>query len=391
MRQSIPLGRIAGIAIGAHWSVLVIAGLLTGGLATGVMPVAAPGRSPVTYWLSAVAVSIVFLACLLAHELAHALTARHYGIPVRRITLWLLGGVSELAADPPSPRADLLVAAAGPIMSVACGVVAAGLSVGAQVIGASPLLVASLIWLAVVNGILAVFNLLPGAPLDGGRIVRALVWRVRGDREAGERVAAALGNFVGILLVALGALEVLVARNASGLWLALIGLFLSWAAGAEQRQSRLRTLLAGVTVADVARTVPVCGYDTQTIDAFVRTVAVRCPYRTFPVLSIDGRPVGMVSLGRLAAVPEDRRTTVRLHEVAAPAMTLRPDQPLLEAARLATNGQLIAVVDRGLLVGVVSGTDLVRAMELTALGCPPTATSELRDTDTTLTPPRLGL
>ncbi|GAA3515096.1 site-2 protease family protein [Actinocatenispora rupis] len=394
MRQTISLGRIAGIPVGVHWSVLFIMFLLADGLALTVLPAAAPHQPAAAYWAGGLGAAVAFFACLLAHELAHALVARHYGVPVRRITLWLLGGVSELGGDPPSPKADLLVALAGPAASVLCGALAAGAAVAAQAAGAPRLAAASLLWLATINGILAAFNLLPGAPLDGGRVLRAVIWRVRGDRAAGTRAAAYTGGLLGTLLVVAGVLEVLLTRSLSGIWLALVGMFLSWAAGAEQRTAALTDLVSGATVGDIVHTVPVCGYESQTVDAFVRSVASRCTYRQFPVLTIGGQVLGTVSLGRLAQVPTPARATVQLGSLVVPIRghdLLRADQPLVDALRLASAGRLVPVLDRtGILAGVVTGTDIAHAVELAALGVPPDAGGG----DVGLAtgpPPRIGL
>ena len=169
----IPLGHYGGVRVDAHWSVLVIVALLTELLAASVLPDAAPHHSRAAYIGIAAAGAVVFLAGLLAHELAHALVARHYGMPVQRITLWMLGGMTELGGEPPSPRADALVAAAGPATSLVLGGGFAGLAW----LAGGGLLGSALAWLAVVNVFLGVFNLLPGAPLDGGRLLRALLWR----------------------------------------------------------------------------------------------------------------------------------------------------------------------------------------------------------------------
>src|SRR5262245_33280144 len=156
MRQTVQLGRIAGIPIGVHWSVLVIMLLLAQGLATVILPATAPGRQPGAYWATAIVAAVLFLASLLAHELSHALVALHYRMGVRRVTLWLLGGVAELGGAPPSPRADLLVALAGPLASLACAGVFTGAAFAANALALPPVVVAGFAWLAAVNVVLAI-------------------------------------------------------------------------------------------------------------------------------------------------------------------------------------------------------------------------------------------
>jgi Zn-dependent protease len=242
------------------------------------------------------------MASLLAHELAHALVARHHGVRVRRITLWLLGGVAELDGRAPHPRGDLLIAAAGPLVSLSTGVVFAVAAVAVLALGGGPLATAALAWLAVVNTVLAVFNLLPGAPLDGGRVLAAALWWLRGDRAAAHRTACRAGVVLGWLLVAAGLTQILTA-NLGGLWLAVLGWFLAGAAQAENTDEVLRTSLARLRAGDVMTPSPACGYTTQSVANFVTTVAWQRPYRTFPVLDPGGRLAGVVSLAQLARVP----------------------------------------------------------------------------------------
>jgi Zn-dependent protease/CBS domain-containing protein len=375
MQQSLRLGRIRGIDVGAHWSVLIITLLLVQILATSILPGSVPRRSDVAYWSVALVASVAFLASLLAHELAHALVARHYGIRVRRITLWLLGGVSELESEAPNPRADLLVALAGPAASMASAVIFAAGAVVSRIAGLPSLAVAALAWLTLVNLTLAVFNLLPGAPLDGGRVLRAILWRASGDRAAAQRRAGRAGSALGALLGAAGITEIVITGSWSGLWLVLIGWFLMSAAGAEIADTQARTALGSMRVADVMTTPPICGYASQTVDAFVHAVARHHPHRHFPVVDLDGHPLGVLSLAQLSRVPASQRGLVRLREVAlTPVAILTPTQPLAEAVATAGRRELSPVVEDGRLVGVLTRGDLTRAIDLGMLGVRPDAT-----------------
>ncbi|HEU5109608.1 MAG TPA: site-2 protease family protein, partial [Micromonosporaceae bacterium] len=176
MRQTVRLGRVAGIPVGVHWSVLVVLVLLAQGLAAAVLPAAVPGRPGWQYWVVAAGTTVLFVASLLAHELAHALAALRCGVRVERVTLWLLGGVAELSGQPARPRQELGIAAVGPLTSLAAG----GVFFAATVMSAGrlpELAVVAVAWLAWINLVLALFNLLPAAPLDGGRVLRALLWQ----------------------------------------------------------------------------------------------------------------------------------------------------------------------------------------------------------------------
>jgi len=372
MRQSVRLGRVAGIDIGANWSALVIAALLGYLLAANVLPMGAPGQSGLAYALVAVVVAALFLAGLLGHELAHALVARHHGVGVRRITLWLLGGVSELESEPSSARAEFQIAIAGPAASLVFAAVAGVGAVAAAAAGAGALIVVGLSWLTAVNVLLAVFNLLPGAPLDGGRVVRAAVWKLRGDRDRAQVAAGRAGVVVGIVLGALGLLQVFLLGTFTGLWLVLIGWFLVSAANAETAGVRLQRALEGRSVRDIMTADPVYGREDQTVDAFVADTAARHPHTMYPVVDSDRRLVGVVRLADLARVPESGRAQVPLRDVVTPTTEL-PDiaatEPASTAARnLSPATPLLPVTEDHRLVGVVSAGDVAHAMALASLG-----------------------
>ena len=251
MRQDIRLGRVAGVAVGANWTVGVILVLIGWLLGASVLPGAVPHQAHGLYWSAAVAGAVLFLASLLAHETAHAVVARRNGVRVRSITLWMLGGIAELEGEPPDAGADLRIALAGPATST----LAAGVFLGAAAlpgaVGAAAVAVAAAQWLAVMNGLLAAFNLLPGAPLDGGRALRALLWRHYGDRRRAEATAARAGQFLGAAVTAFGVFELLAWRSFGGLWLVLAGWFLLAAASTEQQAAVAAAALAGVRIADI--------------------------------------------------------------------------------------------------------------------------------------------
>lgn len=367
MRQTIRLGRVAGIPIGAHWSALAIVLLLTWTLAAVVLPGVVPGQPAGVYWGTAVLGALALLACLLAHEMSHALVAHHYGMVVRSVTLWLLGGVAELDGEPPSARADLAVAAAGPLASLALAAASGLLYALAAAAGLPALAVGTLAWLAVVNLILALFNLLPGAPLDGGRVLRAVLWARLGDRRRAALIATRSGHVLGLALVGLGLAEVLFTGSLGGLWLALLGWFMISAANAEGSLTAVRAGLSGVRAADVMAADPVSGLATQTVADFLATVAARHRHRLFPVCDEAGRPVGTISLAGLRG----RDPAAPLGAVCVPLArvpVVGPDADLGEVlTRQAPGVGMLLVVRDGVLVGMITSTDLQRALELSEL------------------------
>lgn len=227
------LGRIFGIEVSANIGVLVIGGLLAWSLASMVLPQSAPGLVDRSYWAAGALGAGLFLISLLAHELAHSVVARRNGVEVLGITLWMFGGVSEMAEDPETPGADFRITAAGPATSLGLGGVFLGLSVLLSAVAAPEIFVVLCTWLGLINLVLGVFNLLPGAPLDGGRLVAVALWKWHGDRGRAHIGAAKCGRVVGLGLVVLGIVEMYQLGGISGLWTVLIGWYLFSAARSE--------------------------------------------------------------------------------------------------------------------------------------------------------------
>jgi Zn-dependent protease len=371
MKQSLRLGRIAGIPVGVNWSVLVILVLITDIVAVNILPRADAGRPTSLYWAIAIPTALLFLVSLLAHEAAHAIVARRKGVGVRSITLWMLGGVAQLDGEPPNARADLAIAAAGPLTSLVAGAVLLGAAEGASTLGTPAAITAALAWTGATNAFLAVFNLLPGAPLDGGRILRALVWMRSGDRGRGERAATGAGHIVGAGLTGVGVAQLLVLGQTGGLWLMLIGWFLIWAAGAERRSRALQAAAAGVRIGDLMVRDPDCAPAWRPIGEFIATVAMRSRQSVFPVTGFDGEPSGVVTLTRLCRVPPERAGD-RVDSVAFPLPAdyrAAPDDPASSlVGRAPIAGALLAVVTTGgRVVGMVTADDLGRLLQQSML------------------------
>jgi Zn-dependent protease len=371
MKQSLRLGRIAGIPVGANWSVLVILVLITDIVAGNILPRADAGRSAGLYWAIAIPTALLFLASLVAHEAAHALVARRKGLGVRSITLWMLGGVAQLDGEPPTARADFAIAAAGPLTSLVFGGVLLLSAEAASSLGSPGVLVAALAWTGATNAFLAVFNLLPGAPLDGGRILRAIVWMRSGDRARGERAATGAGQVVGAALVGVGLVELIMLGDTGGLWLMLIGWFLVWAAGAEAKSRAAQEAAAGVHVRDLMVHDPDCAAAWRPIREFIVTIALCSRQSVFPVTGLDGDPCGVVTLRRLSRVPAARAGD-RIDTVAVPLppeYRAAPDDPVSSLlGRPPIAGEMLAVVvTNGRVVGMITADDLRRLVQQSML------------------------
>lgn len=365
--HGIPLGRWAGIPVRAHWSALVTLVLFAAVIAGVYLPETEPGASVAGYVLAGVLTTLALFVTLLAHELAHAVTARHYGLGVRRITLWMLGGLTEIEGDSPTARADAAIAGAGPGASLAIG----GLLSGAAVLLRGAGLVGDVVaWLALMNLALGIFNLLPGAPLDGGRLLRALLWWRTGERDEAAEAAARAGRVLGITLVALGLLGMLVGYL-SGVWLALLGWFIVTGAASERYAARAEAL-HGLTARDAMTPTPRVVPSWWTCDALVSSLTPQTAKQPiFPLVDLDGRLTGIVTLADLDRVPLAHwpDTPVRDVEEHRVLLQVAPDADLADLLLpLHLRGGFGIVTDDGRPLGVVTEQDLARLAQLSRAG-----------------------
>lgn len=360
MRTHISLGRLFGIEVGLHYSWFLIAALIVLGLG-GYFRAVNPGWSSALVWSLAALTGLLFFVSLVLHELAHSLVAKARHLPVRSITLFALGGVSQIEKGANSAQTEFRMAIAGPLASVVLGAVALLLAWAAgwqpAAIEATPL-VTMLVWLGYINIALAAFNMIPGYPLDGGRVLRALVWWKTGDGDRATRCAARTGQAVGALFIAWGLGRFLLGANFGGIWLALIGLFLLQAAGQSYAEVDLRRRLLGIRVADVMTrdcpTVDAC----SNLESFIEDQVLHTGRRCF-IVEANGEPVGLLGAGDVRGVERARWPFTTVDQVMRPLGGMRavdPDTPLTVALELmtATGAPQLPVVTAGRLDGVVS-------------------------------------
>jgi Zn-dependent protease/CBS domain-containing protein len=371
MEHRLRLGRVAGISVAVHWSVVVIVLLLGWGLAAATLPAAAPGYAEVWYWLGGLTAVVVFFAGLLAHELAHSVVARHRGVDVEDITLWLFGGVSRLRGDAATPHDELRIAMAGPVMSFAISAGFGVLAISIATVDGPPLAVATLGWLALINAILGAFNLAPAAPLDGGRVLHAIVWHRTGDRGRATAVATRAGQGFAYVMI-WGGVLLLLLGDLAALWFVVLGWFLLNAARAEATHRLLEGALANVRARDIMTAEPIVVPEDLSIDRLVDEWFLREHCSSFPVVDRDGHVRGLVTLQQVRRIDPASRATLCVRDVADPLETVTmcaPDDTmpgLLE--RLAvTHGGRVLVVDGDSVVGIISPTDVQRALDLAAL------------------------
>ena len=364
MNGNLTIGRFGGVELRLNWSLLAVVALIVWSLSDGVFPSQNPGLSHNTYLGMAVVASLLFLASIALHELGHSWVARREGIEVDSITLWLFGGVSQLNGRFKSPGVEFRVAVSGPLVSIGLGV----LFVLVALAGAPSEVDGVAAWLGYINLLLAAFNLLPAAPLDGGRVLHAILWRAKGDFAWATRVASEVGQGFAYLFIALGLAMFIFEGSFSGAWLAFIGWFLLQGARAEARYVATEQALGGLRVRDLMVRHPVTVDADSTIGRFMDDVAWSHRFTTYPVLEGD-RPVGLLAFASVAAVPRSdwdtrrvRDTMISLDQV--PLLT--EDEKAVDAlAELATPGANRGlVVDNGHLAGLLSITDIARALEV---------------------------
>lgn len=377
-RSGVGLFNLFGIEIRLDWSVLIIFGLIVYSLGTGLFPQWHPDWSAGTAWLTALAAGVIFFVSLLAHELAHSLMARRYGIRVPRITLFLFGGMAEMEAEARTPKQEFFIAVVGPLTSLILGALFTGAAMlamddriasaltedpQAALSGMSPWITAFL-WLGSVNVMLAVFNMVPGFPLDGGRVFRALVWWLTGDPVRATRLASNAGRFVGWLIIAYGFWNVLALGNLGGLWLVFIGWFLTHLARVSYSQLMTERSLRSVRVQDVMRT----RFDSVPAEAsledFIENYLLRSSQHLWPVTE-DERFVGTIAFSDVTRVPTAERRARRVRDLLTPLderHCLAADEMASSALRrLAGLGdQPVVVVQNGRVVGLLRAGDILR-------------------------------
>ncbi len=366
MPASLKIGKIGGIEVFVHWSWLFIFILITWSFATGILDHFYPEWSAAQRWLAGAIISLVFFLSLLLHELAHSLLARRRGIDVRDITLFFLGGVSSLKGEPRTAQDEFAIAIVGPLTSLLLGalfgigwVILHFWSAGLAGISAQ---------LAVINAILAAFNMLPGFPLDGGRVLRSLIWRRNKNLLAATRSAARLGEVFGYGLMGVGVVFFFWGLLINGIWFFIIGMFLRSASAGSYQQMLAQVTLAGATAADAAsrdcQAVPPDLSLEQLVDSYVLAHNVRC----FPVQAGE-ELLGLVTLDDIRKVPRDQwpLTSVfktmtafeRLH-------TVPPQEDLRHVLQIMSEVDVnqVPVVEGRRLVGLVSRSDILRLIQI---------------------------
>jgi Zn-dependent protease len=366
MGNSFRIGKIAGIEIGVHWSWAFIFALITMSFATGILEEFYPEWSDARRWAVGVIIAVIFFASILLHELSHSLVAKARGIPVKGITLFVFGGVSNLGREARSASEEFQIAVVGPLTSLAIGAVFAAVWAALRPFASQEAAIAG--YLAFINGIIAVFNMLPGFPLDGGRVLRAIVWWRNRNLLRATRAAARAGELMAYLLMAGGAVQFFWGNPVGGVWMFLIGLFLRNASTQSYEQLVLQTALHGVTAGEVARTDYVAVAPDMTVAQLVDRHMLVGHGRCYPVMA-GSELLGLFTLTDARRLEREQWPLTSVYRAMTPFEKLQTVSPRDEALRvLQLMGEAdvnqVPVVEGRLLVGIVSRGDILRLIQV---------------------------
>lgn len=364
MRGSFRLGHIAGIEIGIHYTWLIAFLLITWSLAQSLFPQLHPGWDLVTYWITGILAALLLFVSVLLHELAHSLVAQARGLPVQSVTLFIFGGVSNIE-EPERPKIEFAMAIVGPLTSLAL----AGLFWGfVQVVKNQDSPVAAILnYLAMINVMLAAFNLLPGFPLDGGRVLRSILWGTTGNLRKATNITATVGRFFGWGLIAFGLYQLFTGHFLEGLWIVFIGWFLGNAADTSRREITLRERLSGISVKEVMDPNPETISPKASVEEVVRDFFLQRGRRAVPV-SQDNRLVGIVTITDIKELPQYKWAQSLVEEIMTrePLYSVAPEDDLNSAMRLIAQHELnqVLVLHQGQLVGLISRADIIRYLQV---------------------------
>ena len=370
MNSNVKLGRISGIEIGLHYSWFIIAALIVFSLGEHFRQVN-PNRGAGEIWIAALFTAVLFFVTLLLHELAHSVVAQSRGLKVRSITLFALGGVSQIEDDATDAKTEFWVAIAGPIASLIIGSICLGIALGLGWQRSTEPHTASigvLVWLGYINIALAFFNMIPGFPLDGGRVLRSLVWAITKNADRSIRIAARVGQVVAFLFILDGIWRYFSGAGFGGLWIAFIGWFLMDAAKASYAEVGITAALRGMRVYDVMSHDCVFVNRGMSLRDFVDIHLLKTGQRCFAVEE-QGRLVGIITPRDVSNVSRDRWDETTVREAMRPLQELHviaPDTPVLDALKLMARNDVnqLPVVANGTLQGMVSRSQLVQLLQV---------------------------
>jgi len=366
------LGTVAGFEISLDYSWFVIFFLLLASFSGGVFPAGMPGLDGTQYLIMGAVGTILFFASLLVHELAHAFVARWHGIEVEGITLFIFGGVARTSREPSASADEFLIAVVGPLASFLLSLFFYGIALSSGIVGGGGVVALIAGYLGFLNLLLAIFNLVPGFPLDGGRILRATIWKVTGSFKGATRAATLVGRIFGLGIMLYGIVSFLVNRDLiSGLWFVFIGWFLEHSARASYDQVLLQEMMSPLTAREAMSPEPETVPPDLSIDDLVHDYFLRRPYNSFPVTE-DGIVLGIVTLSQVKHLSKEEWGEKQVSDVMSSldeTVLVDPDTPMttvLERMRITESGRVLVAREWELL-GIISSTDIARWLDRVSL------------------------
>ena len=361
--RTFTLFKMFGFAVRVDASWLIIAVLITWSLAVGFFPHYYPALSHVEYWLMGISGAVLLFVSIIVHELAHSLVAQRGGLPMKGITLFIFGGVAEMDQEPPSAKAEFQMAIAGPLTSVVVGGIFYVLAAAAR--GNWPVVAVGVFsYLAWINWLLAAFNMVPAFPLDGGRVLRSLLWQWKGNIWQATRIASTIGSGFGMLLMALGIYRLLVGDFMGAVWWFLIGMFLRGAAQGSYQQLLVQRMLQGEPVRRFMNTNPVTVSPAISLEDLVENYIYKYHYKMFPVVNNSQEPLGCITTKEVKEVPRSEWAQRSVQAAMRPFSSedaVAPDTDAVKALALMRKSQnsRLMVVENGRLVAVLTLKDLL--------------------------------
>ena len=367
--KRINLFKLLGFQVRIDFSWIIIAVLIAWSLSTGLFPYQYRGLSTSTYWIMGIIGAVGLFLSIIVHEFSHSLVARKHGIPMKGITLFIFGGMAEMSDEPPSPKAEFMMAVVGPLSSILiAGIFYALYSAGVSA-GISRPVNGVVQYLAYINALLAAFNVIPAFPLDGGRVLRSILWGIKGNLRWATRISSWVGSGFGIVLIALGVFSFFGGNFIGGMWWFLIGIFLYSAAKMSYQQLLTRRALEGESVRRFMKTDPVTVTPDMPIDRLVEEYVYVFHHKMYPVVSDSDRVDGCVTTRQIKEVPRDEWNQKRVKDIEVPCSednTIEPDADAIEAlslmSRTGTSRLIVKEGDR--LLGVVSLKDMLKFLSL---------------------------
>lgn len=367
MGRGVKLFKILGVQISLDYTWFIVFGLVAWSLAQGYFPLIIPGLGTFTYILMGIISAVLLFACVLIHELSHSYTSNKLGLDIKEITLFIFGGVAKLTKEPDDPITELKIAVAGPAASIVLAAIFWVLMQIANTFSIYPVLSAIFEYLAMINMVLVIFNMIPGFPLDGGRVLRALWWKKTGDLQKATQIASRVGKGFAALLIGFGFFQIFMGNFIGGLWMIFIGMFLQQTADSSYRQLLVKKTLERIKVGDAMTRNVVTITEDSTLTTVVEKYFFGYHFVGFPVSS-DGHITGMLTLNNVRLVPKEQWDTTLVRDVInkiSPDAILSPEDNALDALSrmIDLDTGRVLVMDGDKLIGIITRRDIMKLME----------------------------